>query len=565
MKFVSQSALALVLSAGFCLTGTVFAGGSVVHIKYEDNGTGSRRLISMQTVDASAAPEMLSPVHEISMPQFIAEHQPLGTASIIDVWLQDEAAAAKLISERSISEAVEPEFELASDELFTIVESGPSANRIDLVFMGDGYTQAERQKFISDIQRMVNDMFVGDTFASYLPVFNVYAVFRASNVSGIGRNDRARDTAYGLYRAGNTLRAIYPTNTAALRTSCRAAPGCDYPVVIANDPYYGGLGGEFAISTSSETSGTVVLRHELGHNFGRVGEEYDGGGYFGANNSSSVSALKWKHWATEAATKAEPNKARFLDWPWHNLSQGPYKAGFTCDADYPYAAIRFSASGLASDNSLKIELDGTEMQFTGPGTDDRSFHNFETTGFGAGRHEMQFTEQEHDGNNWISSITIHEYAANYHFDPAYIGAFPVFSQSGGVAGYRSTHETCLMRNMQSTSFCAVCQENNWLEFFGKVKMIDSVTATPNGSNVTMNLETQKLGQFRAGTIADSGHLDIRWTKNGQAVDSLNDQSSWNLPVQDAQGKWAVVVTYKSPEVRKDSRNLLTDRKTIQVN
>ena len=38
---------------------------------------------------------------------------------------------------------------------------------------------------------------------------------------------------------------------------------CDFPALIANDPYYGGLGGEFIISTSSKTSGSIVLRHEM--------------------------------------------------------------------------------------------------------------------------------------------------------------------------------------------------------------------------------------------------------------------------------------------------------------
>jgi hypothetical protein len=52
---------------------------------------------------------------------------------------------------------------------------------------------------------------------------------------------------------------------------------CDFPSLIGRDEYYGGLGGEFTISTRSLTSGTKVLRHEMGHNFASVGEEYEGG------------------------------------------------------------------------------------------------------------------------------------------------------------------------------------------------------------------------------------------------------------------------------------------------
>jgi len=72
------------------------------------------------------------------------------------------------------------------------------------------------------------------------------------------------------------LRAIYVGDASAARSACRATGpnACNFPTIIGNDPYYGGLGGEFAVSTSSPTSGTVVLRHEFGHNFGNVGEEY---------------------------------------------------------------------------------------------------------------------------------------------------------------------------------------------------------------------------------------------------------------------------------------------------
>lgn len=75
--------------------------------------------------------------------------------------------------------------------------------------------------------------------------------------------------------------------------------GCDYPSLIGNDDFYGGLGGEFVISTKSDRTGTVVLRHEMGHNFINVGEEYDNGQvYSGVNAASSLSSLGWTAWLT---------------------------------------------------------------------------------------------------------------------------------------------------------------------------------------------------------------------------------------------------------------------------
>eukprot|EP00479_Gromia_sphaerica_P008830 TRINITY_DN3528_c0_g1_i1.p1 TRINITY_DN3528_c0_g1~~TRINITY_DN3528_c0_g1_i1.p1 ORF type:complete len:198 (+),score=27.58 TRINITY_DN3528_c0_g1_i1:164-757(+) len=187
------------------------------------------------------------------------------------------------------------------DDIVTILETtGPSSNRIDVVFMGDGYVESQRDLHLADMRRLVDDMFGGVTFGAWLPLFDIWEVFRASNQQGIGVNSQPRDTAFRLYRQGNTLRGISTGNAAGARDACsQTGPNaCEFPTLIGNDPYYGGLGGAFTISTSSHTSGTVVLRHEMGHNFANVGEEYDGGSaYRGANSDSvnNVNNLKWSH------------------------------------------------------------------------------------------------------------------------------------------------------------------------------------------------------------------------------------------------------------------------------
>lgn len=130
--------------------------------------------------------------------------------------------------------------------------------------MGDGYTKEEKDKFLGDMKRLHYEMFTGVTFSSYLPLFNIWAVYRSSVESGIGTHGKPKNTAYGLYRIGTELRGVYWSKPGNARQSCKATGpnACDYPTIIGNDPYYGGLGGEFTISTSSPTSGTVVLRHE---------------------------------------------------------------------------------------------------------------------------------------------------------------------------------------------------------------------------------------------------------------------------------------------------------------
>lgn len=101
---------------------------------------------------------------------------------------------------------------LEGPEIQKIVDGGHQDNRIDVVFMGDGYTATEHDQFFDDIRRLTIEMFNGDTFRSYLPLFNIWAVYVESVESGIGYNG-PKDTPFRLYREQGQLRAIYTANS----------------------------------------------------------------------------------------------------------------------------------------------------------------------------------------------------------------------------------------------------------------------------------------------------------------------------------------------------------------
>lgn len=494
---------------------------------------------------------------EHSKPRQFLEDQAITDERLIELCHASQKAVERELNLRFVAQSPADDGE-GKDEVFTLIQNGPPSNRIDLVFMGDGYLESEKDKFLADMKRLTAELFDGKTFVSYLPIFNVHAVFRASNESGIGNYDRPKNTAYKLYRLGNTLRAIYTGDGAAAHNSCSKAPGCDYPILIGNDPYYGGLGGEFSISTSSPTSGMVVLRHELGHSVGDVGEEYDGGGYFGANHADSLASLGWKHWLSGKA-KAEPAIAREISWPWVNLSAGPYTASFNSDGLWSSVNIQISVSGAQTDGDLILTVDGQKLPFKSPGTADRAFHSYNlATGFNSGAHALKFEEGVHDGDNWVSNISVHEFKSDYHFDPRYIGAYPLFAGTR-AQGFRPTHDTCLMRNMRSERFCPVCQENNWLKFFRSITMIDDIiVGLGDGDEVTqVTVKTQNLGQFSKNSV---GHVAIRWFRNGNQITELDDKSTVTIP--DPLQRWEVEVQYQTPEVREDSAGALKTRKTI---
>jgi len=550
----------------FLLIVSIFAemalAGTVYRARFLEFPDGRRELLS-EGFSSGRDDNFIEKIREIRYPETILEHKPLGKNEVVELEALTRAPIHRELRVRHVRLSHLPESRV--DEVKTLIQNGPIQNRINLVFMGDGYTHSERDLFFDDMERLVKDMFEGPTFHSYLPLFNVHLVFRASNESGIGKNDTPKDTAYGLYRVGNTLRAIMTSKPSAIDQSCSNAPQCDYRIVIANDPYYGGLGGRFAIATRSETTGTVVLRHELGHTFGSVGEEYDGGGYFGANHSDSLTAIKWKHWLS-GPLREEPVVARFLDWVWQNLEGAPFTAGFASDGRFSSAIIDFSASGVPNDSDLIPTIDGKPLPFHGTGNMDRFFQIVKLNqGFSAGVHRLRFEAGPNVKSAAMSSLTVHEFGKDYHFEEDFVGAFPVFNQSLSDEGYRPTHGTCLMREMPSRRFCSVCQENNWLKFFAKVALIDDVRVEIEESHASVKAEIIKLGQLRVGgALNEREELEIRWYRDGLEILALSGKLEWSMPVVESLGNWELRVTYHTPEVRKDTAKLLSAKKAFSI-
>jgi len=477
-----------------------------------------------------------------------------------------------VVDESVAEQAMQDTLPLA-DEIIPIVKTGPSANRIDVVLMGDGYTASQRDLFVSDITRLVKEMFEDITFKSYLPLFNIWALYRPSTDSGIGSGGVPKNTAFGLYRDGTELRGIYCSKTSTARSACTATGACDFPTLIGNDPYYGGLGGEFTISTSSVNSGTVVLRHEMGHNFGQVGEEYDGGSaYFGANSAGTVNSLQWTAWLTDPSRLvAEQSLQRIQSYAWYDLAKGPFTITFTSDGTYSRAYLIFSASGCEVAGAIRVTLDGKDLTWTPflPDNLDRFFYSYYwDTGLSAGTHTLVFTQllpPKSGSIRQLCNVNMHEYKAEplYHFNNSYIGAYPTWNSAGRVS-YRPDNELCLMRNMSSPVFCPVCQETIWIQFFKRVSLIDNLTITdvpPNAVAVSVGL--LPLGEQRDDPVPGES-LTISWYQNNQLVPALNNLILWTQLRSSATGSWRVQVKFTTLEVRSDPTNLLTSSKTFTI-
>jgi len=201
----------------------------------------------------------------------------------------------------------------------TLVNNGPSSNRIDLVFVGDGYLASELGNYATHVDNAWNAFFSVEPLASYLPMFNVHRVDVISNESGVD-NDPVqgilKDTAMDMGFWCSGIERLLCVNTSLAWSYANNVPSADIVLAVANSSKYGGAGytaSNIATFAGANSAATEIAIHEVGHSLGDLADEYEYGGstnYSGPEpqerNVSIYTAaqmasngLKWANWLGE--------------------------------------------------------------------------------------------------------------------------------------------------------------------------------------------------------------------------------------------------------------------------
>lgn len=474
-------------------------------------------------------------------------------------------------------------------EVHPLVVSGPSSNRVDLVFFSDGYLPVERDKFLADAARLAEDISTNQTFATVRPLLNFWAAFSPSKESGIGVGGKPKDTPFGLYRDGTELRGIYYDKPEVAEAACSSlGEQCDYPILLGNDPYYGGLGGDYTVITSSLANGPLVLRHELGHSIIGVGEEYDGGfAYFGVNAYHDLSEpIPWAHWLSSSQRKrhqpvprVERSVMPIQQYPWTLLNTStPWSVTFTSSGTYARHLLRFSLSGLPEASDVRVELDGKDLRWAPRkdiGLDRWHYDIHKDQSLKLGEHEVKFIllNEKRVGVAQLCSVEVLEFGDEEEFvsTPGNYGVYPTFSDKNETS-YRPTNEDCLMRIVTSPNFCKVCIEGLWLSLLRRVNLVDDVRegceqgSSSDGSAgwvKTIDLQLIPLAQFREARVSHESYT-IKWWKGRTLLKEFTNKTRLEIPDCDAPGTYLIGVTFATDEVRVDKDKLLSASVTHQV-
>jgi len=216
--------------------------------------------------------------------------------------------------------------------------NGSAEEKVDILFLAEGYTAEEMDKFIDDARRSAGYIFSEEPFKSKRQHFNIRAVKSISQDSGTDIPGE------GLWK-NTTLNSSFYTfgverymTTMDFKVVCDVAACMHYDqiYILVNTDKYGGGGiyNHYSISAADNLKSRAVVIHEFGHAFGGLGDEYFNSAVayndffplevepWNPNLTTLVSFnSKWKHMISEGTPVPTPAEEAF------NEVVGVYEGG----------------------------------------------------------------------------------------------------------------------------------------------------------------------------------------------------------------------------------------------
>jgi hypothetical protein len=161
---------------------------------------------------------------------------------------------------------------------FSYLKNGKTANHVDIVILGDGYTETEMDKFHKDVSTLTDELFTVEPFKSRKADFNVSAVETPSATSGVNKphpgifNRTPLSMSYGAF---DSERYALSYDNRTLRDVAASVP-YDYMFILINERTYGG-GGIFNLYSTVAADNKFsryIFVHEFGHSFAALADEY---------------------------------------------------------------------------------------------------------------------------------------------------------------------------------------------------------------------------------------------------------------------------------------------------
>lgn len=160
---------------------------------------------------------------------------------------------------------------------------GDANQAVDLLFLGDGFTEDQLPQFEETSQNLYNAFIAAHYYSFFNARFNGWTQRVRSREQGVDDSDNAvaRDTAFDIGMGQGDLRRCVWFQTAEGQDLARRLgqeAGADVVIVIANTGEYGGCASNGVFAVTMDANGPEIVSHELGHALFNLADEYDYGG-----------------------------------------------------------------------------------------------------------------------------------------------------------------------------------------------------------------------------------------------------------------------------------------------
>lgn len=188
-------------------------------------------------------------------------------------------------------------------------KTGNDANRNVWLFIGDGYTKAEQEKFLQDVRQRVAKILLIEPYKSYQDALNIYAIEAASKESGVSRaadkgknNAILKDTYLGVHHNSVGLERLgwfFPKGEKNLQHLMKqleqnyldkGGKVMQASVISNSQKYFGG--GALNYAVASLAAGEAMVVHEASHGFANLADEYNGNPQEGPNKTKQTDLRK---------------------------------------------------------------------------------------------------------------------------------------------------------------------------------------------------------------------------------------------------------------------------------
>jgi hypothetical protein len=250
-----------------------------------------------------------------------------------------------------------------------------SANRVDFLVMGDGYTAGQSAKFSADASAVASQFFSISPYSTYRNYFKLRTLFTPSLQAGADHppydsscavgdptcctdpvmqidplQGQIVDTAFDDTFCFNGIHRLLVPDYGKVLAAAASVPDWESILLVVNDPTYGGSGAQVAAVLSMNSAAPLIAQHEYGHSFVGLADEYDfaypgfppcsdlSGAQPCEPNVTDVTAralIKWSPWILPGTPIPTPNNSAYagivgLFRGARYQATGMYRPGYSC-------------------------------------------------------------------------------------------------------------------------------------------------------------------------------------------------------------------------------------------